>query len=56
MRDWQLYTLVIGGALFVGYLFAKAGVAYVSKGAPIPAAVGTDPTVNFTDGATTVGT
>jgi hypothetical protein len=52
MKDWQLYTLVIGGALLVGYAFAKASVAYVAKGTPIGPQVGLDPTVNFTSGPT----
>lgn len=50
MKDWQFYSLVIGSGLLIGYLFAKAGVAYVSQGAPIPYAVGIDPTLNFVAG------
>ncbi len=53
MRDWQIIALTVAGGLFVGYLFAKAGVAYVSKGAPMPYAVGLDPTVNFVEGPLT---
>jgi hypothetical protein len=49
VKDWQLYALVLGGSLLLGYAFAKMGVAYVSKGAPMPFAVGIDPTANFID-------
>ena len=53
MRDWQIIALTVAGGLFVGYLMAKAGVAYVSQGTPMPMAVGIDPTTNFVTGPLT---
>jgi hypothetical protein len=50
MKDWQLYALVIAGGALLGYLMSKGGVAYVSKGAPLPPPESvTDPTLNFID-------
>lgn len=53
MREWQIIAVTVLGGLAVGYVIAKAGVAYVSKGTPIPTAVGVDPTLNFVDGPVT---
>lgn len=53
MRDWQIIALTIAGGLAVGYALAKASVAYVSTGTPMPYAVGTDPTTNFVVAPTT---
>lgn len=53
MKTWQIIAATVLSGLAVGYVLAKASVAYVSQGTPMPYAVGTDPTLNFTGGPAT---